>query len=304
MRRKTRLTLIAVFALALCVGAIVTDSAITVQPHWRQSRQGSGWVLQDEPYVQPHPQGESGVQDELQEGDDALDETYENYVMTDEEAERFIEHNNAKAEWNPAVLKILREGDAESFPYENVKNVERLGSLSAECIDRSLLYIGAFLTERNYDIPAIRIVVSDRVDDASTGSRHEKVFYFQVEGEPERYRACVTENERNPPWPVSVQELIGHIEGIENLTSLPQEYVERSLWYIGPQLAVDGYDVHTVEIEILDRIDDNPKRSYSKIFYFRVKSDGAYYSVHVSDREHEEFVSIQRRGRASIEGVG
>jgi hypothetical protein len=65
---------------------------------------------------------------------------------------------------------------------------------------------------------------------------------------------------------------------------------------------MDGYDVHTVEIVIFDRVDDNPRRSNSKAFYFQVKGEAAYYSVYGSSKEYAEFVSV-RKLTERIEGV-
>jgi len=117
--------------------------------------------------------------------------------MTDEQ----IEYSNEKAASNPAIARIVRKGDAEAVPLENVDNIVYLSSLPQDNIDRSLLYIGDFLAGRGYDPQTVRISILEGIEDSVYGY---ETFFFQVEGEDTVFAVSAKDPEYD--WPASVHD--------------------------------------------------------------------------------------------------
>jgi len=119
--------------------------------------------------------------------------------------EEQIEYYNEKEAANPARIKVLREGDAEAVPLEDVDNIEYLSSLPQDNIDRSLLYIGDFLAGRGYDPQTVKISILEGIEDYTSGWHYPyQMFFFQVEGEDTVFSVSVADLEYD--WAVSVHD--------------------------------------------------------------------------------------------------
>ncbi|MDR3316251.1 MAG: hypothetical protein LBS98_07240 [Coriobacteriales bacterium] len=182
------------------------------QPPIQPQRQRVEQVIPYEPSEQEQAQAQGEPLEEYKTVEEIMnfyDEEGNPRKMTEDE---WIEYSNMKAEHNPAVAHTLREGEAESFPCENIEGIDTLDSLPTENAERSLLYIGYFLTKQGYDVHATRIVIFDRVDIWSFNS-DVKIFYFQVKGEGAYYRVFVEDIEG---YPVNINELTERIEGVND----------------------------------------------------------------------------------------
>jgi hypothetical protein len=205
--KKIRIVLATAFAVVIFMGASTIMIELSV-PAPKETPLQEQWQNQK---IQEESREESGVQEPLpNQGYQPEEKSTTAAPMTDEER---IEYINQKAESNPAVARILREGDAKSILIANIENIEGLSTLPQEQIERSLLYIGYFLTEKGYDPETVKIYIFDRMDTWGI-NRDYRIFYFQVVGEETYYRAFVSDREVRES--VSVGELTEHVRGVND----------------------------------------------------------------------------------------
>ncbi len=186
MKRKTKILLATVCTVVLCVGVGIAIARSGV------------FAL-----------GESPAQGQQQEQEDQV-ETWEGSNAQEQQRE-----------WEEIEDKIRRgEGEADGLPPENVVNIENLSTLPSEYLERSLLYVGNFLTWKGYDAKTVKISIFNKIE-VSSGSSGTTVdtdpkfnFYFQVIGED--VYCSVRVLSENRAGQVYVGELTEHVEGVND----------------------------------------------------------------------------------------